>query len=43
MNVTVGVVLTMLTWSFVGVTFSEDPALGPAIAPEELQRQMEMR
>ena len=43
MNVTVGVVLTMLTWSFVGVTFSEDPALGPAIPPEELQRQMEMR
>ena len=43
MNVTVGVVLTMLTWSFVGVTFSEDPALGPAIPPEELQRKMEMR
>ena len=43
MNFTVGVVLTMLTWSFVGVTFSEDPAVGPAIPPEELQRQMEMR
>lgn len=43
MNITVGAVLTMLTWSFVGVTFSEDPALGPAIPPEELQRQMEMR
>ena len=43
MNFTVGVVLTMLTLSFVGVTFSEDPAVGPAIPPEELQRQMEMR
>ena len=43
MNFTVGVVLTMLTWSFMGVTFSEDPAVGPAIPPEELQRQMEMR
>ena len=43
MTATVGVVLVMLTWSAVGLMFSADPAVGPALSPEELAAQMAMR
>ena len=28
--------LAALTWSFVGLTFSEDPAMGPPLTPEQI-------
>ena len=43
MTAATGFALAILAWSAVGLAFSPDPALGPALTPEQIERQMEMR
>ena len=43
MTATVGFVLAILAWSATGLIFSPDPAVGPALTPEQVEEQMAMR
>jgi len=43
MTATVFSVLILLTWSAVGLMFSADPAMGPALTPEQIETQMLMK
>ena len=43
MTAATGFALAILAWSAVGLAFSPDPALGPALTPEQIERHMEMR
>lgn len=43
MTAAVGFCLVILTWSAAGLMFSPDPAVGPALTPEQVDEQMAMR
>ena len=43
MTATVGFVLLILTWSAVGLVFSPDPAVGPALTPQQVREQMAVK